>query len=239
MISDVGAMPTAVLVISAHWEESQFTVQTNPKPPMLYDYYGFPPNTYELQYPAPGSPILAARVKELLTKNGIKVKEDSKRGFDHGVFVPLLLALPKADVPVIQLSLKKGLDPEEHYKLGQALAPLRDEGVLIIGSGSSYHNLGELHDMTGASDAFDEYLTDAVSDSNPESRHEKLVAWESAPHARDAHPREEHLAPVFVAAGAAGGDAGKRMYTEKMKFYNYRASSFQFGELRKEAKSEV
>ena len=225
----VGAKPKAVLVISGHWEEDALTVQTSPRPPMLYDYYGFPEHTYRLQYPAPGSPELAARVQALLGAQGFPVREDATRGFDHGVFVPFLLVYPEADVPVVQLSLRSNLDPAEHLAIGRALAPLRREGVLIVGSGLSYHNLRNIPDRTGASEVFDRWLTDAATDPDPASRAEKLVRWEQAPAARAAHPREDHLLPLMVVAGAAGEDAGRVYFTEKMAGWNLRSTSYQFG----------
>jgi aromatic ring-opening dioxygenase catalytic subunit (LigB family) len=229
LAASLGVRPKAVLVISAHWEEEDFTVQTHPRPPMLYDYSGFPEHTYQLKYPAPGSPELARRVKELLGAAGLPVKEDSARGFDHGVFVPFLLIYPEADIPLIQLSLKRNLDPRAHLELGHALAPLRSEGVLIVGSGYSYHNLRRFNDTTGVSEPFDAWLKDAVCDPEPASREGKLLRWEQAPNARLCHPREEHLIPLMVAAGAAGADVGHTIYSERMPMWNFRSSSFQFG----------
>jgi aromatic ring-opening dioxygenase catalytic subunit (LigB family) len=229
LAATVGQKPKAVLVISGHWEEDTLTVQTSPKPPMLYDYYGFPEHTYRLQYPAPGSPQLAARVKALLGEKGFPVREDAQRGYDHGVFVPFLLVYPEADVPVVQLSLKRTLDPAEHLAIGRALAPLRKEGVLIVGSGLSYHNLRNIPDRTGASEVFDRFLTDAVTDPDPTSRAAKLTRWEQAPAARAAHPREDHLIPLMVVAGAAGEDAGHVYFSETMAGWNLRSSSYRFG----------
>jgi aromatic ring-opening dioxygenase catalytic subunit (LigB family) len=225
----VGAKPKAILVISGHWEEDVLTVQTSPKPPMLFDYYGFPEHTYRLNYPAPGSPAVAARVKELLGSKGFPVREDPKRGYDHGVFVPFLLMYPEADIPVVQLSLKRTLDPAEHLAVGRALAPLRLEGVLIVGSGLSYHNMRSMVDRTGVSEVFDRFLTDAVTDPDPSSRAAKLTRWAQAPAAREAHPREDHLIPLMVAAGAAEEDAGTVYFTETMAQFKMRSSSYQFG----------
>ena len=134
--------PKALLVISGHWEAREFTVQSNPAPPLLFDYNGFPQHTYELTWPAPGDPALATRVGELLQGAGFETGTDTARGFDHGVFVPLKLVFPEADIPTVQLSLRSDLDPDAHLAVGRALAPLRDEGVLIIGSGNTYHNMG-------------------------------------------------------------------------------------------------
>jgi len=138
---EVGPRPRAVLMISGHWEEDRATVQSGEKPGMVYDYSGFPPHTYQIRYSAPGSPEVARRVKELLEAAGIAAALDPARGFDHGTFAPLQAMYPDADVAVVQLSLKHGYDPAEHLAIGRALKPLRDEGVLIVGSGLSCHNL--------------------------------------------------------------------------------------------------
>jgi aromatic ring-opening dioxygenase catalytic subunit (LigB family) len=212
------ARPAAVLVVSAHWERPGFTVSSGAHPPMLYDYGGFPEHTYHVRYPAPGQPELAAQVQQLLAGAGIEAGLDPQRGFDHGTFVPLGLIYPQADVPVVMLSLKHGLDPQEHIRVGQALAPLREQGVLIIGSGLSYHNMrgfGQPSSMA-LSESFEHYLFDAVSDSDPVRRQGKLVQWDSAPHARQVHPREEHLLPLMVLAGAAGSDPGSRLFIDRV-----------------------
>jgi aromatic ring-opening dioxygenase catalytic subunit (LigB family) len=220
--------PKAVLVISAHWEEDDFTLMTAPKPPMLYDYYGFPEHTYRLQYPASNDAALVARVKALLGAAGLAVKEDPKRGYDHGVFVPLLLVYPEADVPVVQLSMRHSLDPAAHLALGAALAPLRHEDVLIIGSGFSYHNM-RFQDADGSSERWNTWLVDAVVNHAGAARDSMLEQWSKAPGARQCHPREEHLLPLMVAAGAAGPDAGSVVYTEKLKLGGVWTSAFQFG----------
>jgi aromatic ring-opening dioxygenase catalytic subunit (LigB family) len=214
---DLPKVVQALLVISAHWEEKVASVTTNPAPPLLFDYYGFPPHTYELTWPAPGSPELAARVRSLLQNAGIESREDASRGLDHGVFVPLKLTFPNADIPTVQLSLRAGLDPEEHLKIGRALAPLREEGVLIIGSGMSYHNMrGFNHPASLAhSERFDAWLTNAVKGA-PADRDASLSAWKKAPSAIECHPREEHLLPLMVAAGAAGGDRGEAVFRDKV-----------------------
>jgi aromatic ring-opening dioxygenase catalytic subunit (LigB family) len=224
----LAAPPRALLVISAHWEETAPTVMTSPHPPLLYDYGGFPPEAYTLTWPAPGSPALAARVVELLGAAGISAKTDARRGFDHGAFVPLKVAWPEADVPAIQLSLKAGLDPVEHLAIGRALAPLRDEGVLILGSGMSYHNLRDLGTTSAmtASLAFDAWLREAAT-AAPETRARLLADWKSAPSARHAHPREEHLLPMMVVAGAAGDDLGRITFDGDLM--NVRVSAIQYG----------
>jgi len=207
--------PKALLVISGHWEAAQFTVQSNPAPDLLFDYGGFPPHTYQLTWPAPGDPVLAAKVRSLLEGAGFATAEDSRRGYDHGTFVPLKVAFPKADIPTVQLSLRADLDAQPHLAAGRALAPLRDEGVLIIGSGNTYHNMSVMvQAMRGGTDRgpqgveFDRWLTEASTHTDPDMRNQMLAAWDQAPGARDANPREEHLIPLHVAAGAALADPG-------------------------------
>ena len=207
--------PRALLVISAHWEAAVPTILASTHPPLLYDYNGFPPHTYELEWAAPGSPELATRIAALLAAAGIESATDTKRGFDHGVFIPLKLAYPDAQLPTVQLSLRADLDAEAHLAIGRALAPLRDEGVLIVGSGLSYHNMGGFKAGTGgpASKAFDGWLG-AVVEKHAEARDAELAAWAKAPSARESHPREEHLLPLMVAAGAAGSDLGKAVFRD-------------------------
>jgi aromatic ring-opening dioxygenase catalytic subunit (LigB family) len=201
--------PKALLVISAHWEEAVPTVQTAANPPLLYDYSGFPPESYSISWPAPGSPALATRVRTLLNAAGFNSAADAQRGFDHGTFVPLKLTYPNADLPTIQLSLKAGLDPTEHLAIGKALAPLRDEGVFIVGSGMSYHNMRGFVGGRGRTDSqtFDAWLSETAT-LDAAARDARLAAWAQAPAARLAHPREEHLLPLMVIAGAAGHEVG-------------------------------
>ncbi len=223
------ARPKVILMISAHWEETAFTVMTSPAPGMLYDYGGFPAHTYEVAYPAPGDPALAERVVTLIEAAGLPAARDAQRGFDHGAFCTLVPMYPDADVPVVQLSLRRGLDPAEHLALGRALAPLRDEGVLILGSGFSFHNLALMFNGRGQapSVAFDAWLQGALP--SPEGRAERLTAWAQAPAARQAHAREEHLLPLMVAAGAAEGDAGSCNYHQTDYLGGLTVSSFRFG----------
>ncbi len=233
---DMGERPKALVVISGHWEQKVVTIQNNPAPPLLYDYYGFPESTYHITFPAPGAPEIAARISELLKAAGIECTYDHTRGFDHGVFIPLKVAFPKADVPIVQVSLLASMDPAEHIRLGQALAPLRDEGVLIIGSGMSYHNMRTLMShMRGSngrapdvgSQRFDDWLEHVLTRTGPNERVAELTRWEKAPAARDAHPREEHLLPLHVAVGAAGNDPGRRMLKDVVM--GAVESAFQFG----------
>jgi len=228
LAASLPAPPRALLVISAHWEEAVPTVMTSEHPPMLYDYFGFPPAAYEIQWPAPGDRVLAGRVRSLLQAASIPSAEDPARGFDHGTFVPLKLAFPRAELPTVQLSLKKGLDPAEHWALGRALAPLRDEGVFIVGSGMSFHNLRAFGrpEMREISEAFDAWLCEA-GQAESSQRKERLLAWADAPKARQVHPREEHLLPLMVIAGAAAEDPGRVGYSGT--FSGMRISALHYG----------
>ncbi|MBV1698559.1 MAG: dioxygenase [Hyphomicrobiales bacterium] len=230
----IGVRPKALVVISGHWEEDVVTIQNNPVPPLLYDYYGFPPSTYEIKFPAPGAPDVAARIAELLGAAGIAHKFDTARGFDHGVFIPLKVAFPKADIPIVQVSLLASMDPAAHVRIGQALAPLRDENILIVGSGMTYHNLRTLmanrrgrNGTDAGSQRFDDWLDNVLTKTGPAERIAALSAWSEAPSAREAHPREEHLLPLHVAVGAAGSDPGRRMLKDVVM--GAVESSFQFG----------
>lgn len=230
LFADDDAIPRAVLVVSGHWEDAVFAVSSHPHPPMIYDYSNFPEHTYEVQYRAPGSPALAQRVHRLLQDGGIDCRIDPERGFDHGTYCVMEPARPQADIPIVQLSIKASYDPREHIEAGRLLAPLRDQGVMIIGSGLSYHNLR----MFGAdgsipSRAFDAWLNDSLVGCSGEQRRLRLEQWETAPSARKAHPREDHLLPLMVAAGAAAIDPGSRIYHEDDFFGVIAASSFRFG----------
>jgi aromatic ring-opening dioxygenase catalytic subunit (LigB family) len=226
----VGATPKAVLMISAHWEEPDFALMTHAHPPMLYDYHGFPEHTYRVEYPAPGAPLLAEEVRGLLQGAGFKVRLDSARGFDHGAFVPMAVAYPEANVPVLQLSLKQGLDPKEHIAAGRALTPLRDEGVLILGSGFSYHNLRAMGpEAKGPSAAFDAWLNRTLLSDDHDQRTAALAAWDAAPAARQAHPQEEHLLPLMVVVGAAENDRATRIYHQDDFYGSTCVSSFMLG----------
>ena len=220
--------PDAILVISAHWETPEFTIQTHPTPPMLYDYYGFPEHTYHLKYPGKTSEKLIQRTRDLFSKANIPLNEDSQRGYDHGLFVPFLLMFPEADIPIVQLSIKKNMDPADHIEMGKILEPLRSENILIVGSGLSYHNLRSLVDYGNVSESFDQWLLKATSEKS-EQRNNELKKWLSAPNARLCHPREDHLVPLFVISGAASNEVGQRVYNEKMSNWKFWTSSFQFG----------
>jgi aromatic ring-opening dioxygenase catalytic subunit (LigB family) len=228
----IGVRPTAVLVISGHWEADEFTVMANPAPPMVYDYSGFPEYTYHVKYAAPGSVALAHRVQALIRDAGMPSRLDEHRGYDHGTFSPLVVMYPDADVPVVQLSLKAGYDPAQHLAVGRALAPLRDEGVLIVGSGLSYHNLRQFGPgARQASKSFDDWLQAHIVRGPAADRDASLLRWSEAPAARQAHPREDHLIPLMVAAGAAEGEKAALVYHEENLFGGVTASSFRFGAL--------
>jgi aromatic ring-opening dioxygenase catalytic subunit (LigB family) len=219
--------PRAVLVVSAHWEASVPTVMSAPSPPLLFDYYGFPKASYELTWPAPGSPEVASLVRARLADAGITSAEDKDRGYDHGTFVPLKLTYPEADVPIVQLSLVRGLDPKVHLAIGRALAPLRDEGIFVVGSGMSYHNMRGFGrpQARAASEAFDAWLGETVRLPRGE-REARLTDWASAPFAREVHPREEHLLPLMVVAGAAGSDVGTVPYADTLLGVSISAAQF-------------
>lgn len=226
--SNLPEQPKAMVVVSAHWEKPVPTVMTSQNPSIFYDYYGFPPESYSITWPAPGDPALAARVRKLLEQAGIKSAEDDKRGFDHGTFIPLKLTFPDANIPTIQLSLVDGLDPAHHLAIGTALAPLRDDGILLVGSGMSYHNMRGFRQASAkpVSEVFDAWLQQ-TSTADPEVRNNELVRWSSAPQARNVHPREEHLLPLMVIAGAAGADRGRITYSDT--FAGVRISAVHFG----------
>ena len=219
MAATLPQRPRAIVVVSAHWQESSFCVTSGRHPELIYDYYGFPAHTYELRYPAPGEPELAARIAGLLGQAQLPSPAAPSRGFDHGMFIPLMLMFPDADIPVVQLSLRDGLDPEVHLQAGKALEALRDEGILIVGSGMSFHNMRGYGDprFGPISDEFDRWLTEAV-EGEPQQRHRALVDWAQAPSARLSHPprAEEHLLPLMVVAGAAGNDSGRRIFSDRV-----------------------
>ncbi|QQX88155.1 dioxygenase [Cupriavidus necator] len=230
MPRQIGRKPRAVLMVSAHWEAPAFTVQGAARPGMVYDYYGFPEHTYQVRYASPGSPELAARTLQLIRAAGLPGDIDPERGYDHGMFAPMAVMIPEADVPVVQLSLLRGLEPEAHIQLGRSIATLRDEEVLIVGSGLSYHNLRAFGPAgEAASAAFDGWLGDTLLHHEGSTRTDRLLQWEQAPSARQAHPREEHLLPVMVAVGAAESDTATRVYHEGRFFGGLSVSSYRLG----------
>ncbi|GBF92894.1 dioxygenase [Raphidocelis subcapitata] len=237
------APPRAILLCSAHYEQPGPSILPSPPPDggLLFDYYGFPPESYAFRYAPRGAPDVAESAAELLTRAGFTPRLDtSGRGLDHGAFVPLMLMWPQGEVPVVELSVLSSLSAEEHLRMGEALAPLRDEGVLLVGSGSSFHSIPKIFEgMRGGGggggggdggeligQAFDDYLAEACTCNAGAQRAQKLAAWASAPGAREAHPRAEHLMPLLFATGAAGGDAGR---AERVALGRVAMSSFVFG----------
>ncbi|WP_156841693.1 DODA-type extradiol aromatic ring-opening family dioxygenase [Novosphingobium aquimarinum] len=228
LVETLPARPKGIVVISGHWEEDAYTASTAEQPEMIFDYYGFPQHTYELSFPAPGAPKLAERIVSLLQGAGLPARTDPSRGFDHGVFVPFLLITPDADIPVVPLSMRNTMDPAEHIAAGRALAPLREEGILIVGSGMSFHNMRSFRSPAARepSAIFDEWLTRAAEAPAAE-RDAMLGQWSSAPAARMAHPREEHLMPMMIAAGAGAQSAGARVFTDNVMMAD--VSAYRFG----------
>lgn len=224
----LGAQPRAILVVSGHWEERDFAVMASPAPGMVYDFGGFPDYLYQIRYPAPGSPELARQVHRLILQAGLSTHLDPARGFDHGTYSLLSVPYPEADVPVIQVAIQSDYDPESHLRLGRALGPLRDEGVLIIGSGMSYHNFHP-RDPEQESAQFDSWLEETLVKSGPKERSGRLLKWDRAPSARAAHPREDHLIPLMVAVGAAEQEPAQVVYREAGFFGRIAVSSYQFG----------
>ncbi|WP_119395845.1 DODA-type extradiol aromatic ring-opening family dioxygenase [Salinibius halmophilus] len=201
--------PDAIVVISAHWQTTQPTLQMMAKPPMIYDYHGFPESAYQIQYPAPGAPTLATEIATHLSQQGFSAKLDEQRGFDHGVFVPLMLMYPEADIPVLQLSLMENMDPAAHLALGRALQDLRHRNIMVIGSGMSFHNLDSFfvdNDQLNEADYhFTKWLIDVCTNPkySAKERKTKLINWLDAPYAQVCHPTPEHLMPLHVCVGAA------------------------------------
>ncbi|WP_417690266.1 DODA-type extradiol aromatic ring-opening family dioxygenase [Pseudidiomarina sp.] len=208
-ISEQLEKPKAILVVSAHWEAETPTVTTAESPGLLYDYYGFPSESYEIQYPAQGHPALAHQVLTTLAQHDIAATADDQRSLDHGVFVPLKLMYPDADIPVIQVSLMHNLDPQQHIALGKALAAINNEGLLILGSGFSFHNMKAFFapqdpETEKRNLAFENWLKDTLmrTDISEDDREQRLINWAEAPEARFCHPCEEHLMPLLVCYGA-------------------------------------
>lgn len=201
--------PEAIIVISAHWEEEVPSVIGNDNPSLFYDYYGFPKEAYGLKYSLPGNIGLVNQLKNLFGENKMHLRMDDKRGLDHGVFIPLMMMYPEADIPVTQISLIKGLDPQMHLSMGKVFNQLLKEKILIIGSGFSFHNM-RAFDWSGENktdeknDRFQDWLIDVCTgDYSQKEREDKLQKWENAPDARYCHPREEHLIPLHVCCGTA------------------------------------
>ncbi|WP_029890425.1 DODA-type extradiol aromatic ring-opening family dioxygenase [Polycyclovorans algicola] len=202
--------PDAIVVVSAHWEARLPTITAHAHPSLIYDYHGFPAESYRVKYPCPGAPALAGELQSLLRHRGVDAALDADRGLDHGVFVPLKIMYPEADIPCIQLSLCSDLDPVHHLAMGAALSPLRRQKVLLIGSGFSFHNMkaffaSDTVESAEANRAFERWLHETClsPELSEAARAQRLTQWADAPGARFCHPREEHLLPLHVCYGAA------------------------------------
>lgn len=218
-IADLLDRPSAIVVVSAHWEANRPTITAGAHPELIYDYYGFPDESYEIRYPAAGEPALAQRLFDSLQHSGIEAELDDRRGFDHGLFVPLKIMYPEADIPCVQLSLLNNLDPAEHIQLGRALADVTADNVLIIGSGFSFHNLKAFFtpassEARALNESFEQWLVETCTsrDLSEQQREQRLIEWENAPGARHCHPREEHLLPLHVCYGV-GGTTARQAFT--------------------------
>lgn len=223
-MADTLPKPRAIVLISAHWEANEITIQKQTAPDLIYDYYGFPEESYSLTYPAPGAPDLADQIQEAFTQAGLSSSFDTERGYDHGVFVPLKLMYPDADIPVVQVSLLNSLDAQTHIRLGAALAPLRQDNIMIVGSGFTFHNLSVIRKDRTAEDAaaaqdFTDWIDDIVMNEtiDQQTRVQHLMAWEQAPSAHFSHPRSEHLMPLHVCMGAAGKAADQVIAFDVMR----------------------
>ncbi|MEZ5527850.1 MAG: class III extradiol ring-cleavage dioxygenase [Gammaproteobacteria bacterium] len=224
------ARPSAIVVVSAHWEEARPTLLSHPAPALFYDYYGFPEESYALQYPAPGAPALAHTLLRQLRQHGFDATENDERGFDHGLFIPLLLMYPDADIPCTQLSLLGSLDADAHLRLGEALRGALPPGALLIGSGFSFHNMRAFFapstdETRRMNQGFEDWLEHTCTDTalNEEDRRQRLQDWAAAPFARYCHPREEHLLPLHVCYGFAGRAADRHV---GMSILGKQASAF-------------
>jgi len=209
--SHLPCTPSAILLVTAHWETHIPTLTGHPKPGLIYDYDGFPAETYAIKYAAPGCPELAQRAADLIIQSGVPAAVDPDRGWDHGVFIPLKVMFPQANIPVVAMSLQISLDPSLHSHLGQALRSLRDERVLIVGAGMSYHNLRNFAQEAPASFLFHDWLDQNLAGSW-DDRAQALARWHIAPGGRASHPRQEHLLPLMVASGAGSDAPGRPMW---------------------------
>eukprot|EP00271_Cylindrocystis_brebissonii_P012303 TRINITY_DN30619_c0_g1_i1.p1 TRINITY_DN30619_c0_g1~~TRINITY_DN30619_c0_g1_i1.p1 ORF type:complete len:286 (+),score=51.83 TRINITY_DN30619_c0_g1_i1:299-1156(+) len=226
----------AILMVSGHWEERPLRVNSGPVPETIYDFYGFPSQFYKYKYPGKGEPQVAQRVMQLLTSASMPCQADSSHGLDHGSWVPLKWMMPKGELPVLQLSLLDRGSMQDHVAMGKALAPLRDEGVLIVGSGTAVHNLrdmGAYYRSQGVADyvaPFDLALEEAIVAPTTEAeRIRRLLALERSPLLRKAHPSIEHLLPLHVAGGAAGEDRGRKIF--HLQEMSFSSASFVWGDL--------
>ena len=232
-LEDLGSSlvkPAAIVVISAHWEAAVPTLTASASPSLIYDYSGFPEAAYRISYPAPGAPELASHIRQLLEHGGIRAELDNERGFDHGVYVPLKLMYPDVGIPCVQLSLVRDLEPELHLRIGECLSTLRQQNILLLGSGFSFHNMRAFSLRGNAAPdpmnaEFEDWLEETCTrpDLTEEQRRCRLIDWAAAPHARYCHPREEHLLPLHVCFGAAGSAAAR---TFRLRVLGKQTSAF-------------
>lgn len=220
--------PAAVLAVSAHWMTTAPALSRAERPTTIHDFYGFPEPLYRLSYEPPGAPALADRAAALLEAAELAPALDPARGLDHGAWVPLRSIYPEADVPVTQLSIQPRRDARWHFKLGEALAPLRQENILILATGGAVHNLRDLAREGGEPPAwarrFDDWLAEKLAAGDTQA----LLDWERAPEARRAHPSEDHFLPIFVAMGAAGRGAHGRRIHQGFELGSLSLAAFQF-----------
>ena len=224
--------PDATVVVSAHWESNPIQITSSSKPTMLYDYSGFPAETYKYQYPAPGSPVLAQKIQSLLATNGIESELNDKRGYDHGVFIPLMCMYPDADIPVVAVSLHASLSATTSLAVGKALAPLCYDNILLLGSGYTYHNMqGFFHPSDAtykASSSLNDWLKETIMSDDVDERVRKLENWDKAPGARECHPREEHLLPLLTIAATASSNIPEIIFESKGGNGVHATSSYLF-----------
>jgi aromatic ring-opening dioxygenase catalytic subunit (LigB family) len=229
LIPAIGEQPKAIIVISAHWQEPSFTLMTNSQASIVYDYEGFPKHTYAIEYTTPQDPTLVKRIATQIIASGIHLRMEPARGFDQGAFAPLTVMFPSANIPTFQISLNSRFDAQDHLNLGKALAPLRSEGVLIIGSGMSFHNFSLDADKTLRYSAiFDDWLQQCLNYA-PAERWQRLCDWRCAHSSKLAHPTPEHFLPLLVALGAADGEVATKTYAENDYVENITLSGYQFG----------
>lgn len=227
--------PSAIILVSAHWEEMVPTITSGANPSLIYDYYGFPEESYSIKYPCRGEPILASQINNVLLEAGFESKLDEERGFDHGLFVPLKIMYPDADIPCVELSLLNSLDPDEHLKIGMALQKLEYENLLVIGSGFSFHNMKaffatETIESKTKNESFENWLLETCSSSSIDEneRMRRLSMWDKAPSARYIHPREEHLLPLHVCYGLAQQSCSE---TFELQILNKKSSMYLWSEV--------
>lgn len=225
------ARPASILCVSAHWETRDPTVGAASHPSTIHDFYGFPPELYAMRYPAPGAPALADHIAALIRDAGLTCHQDPERGLDHGAWSPLFLMWPNADIPVLQLAIQPELGPKHHIALGRALSPLLAENVLILASGGAVHNLSELSrvaanpPVAGWAQEFEDWLAAALFEGDVD----RLAQYRRlAPHAARAHPRDEHLLPLFVAFGAAGATCGTERLHQSYDYGTLSLAAFAF-----------